>query len=121
MKQNWSALNISFSGRIGGLSWSYPSISDLILPPLVVSFPHSGIKLMLFYNILSHRRRSVIVIVEDSMLCIGIAQKFTTCNKHPGRELASLGYHSKDGKILYDGRSQANTQGHMFTEGKFTV
>ncbi|KAF6024262.1 hypothetical protein EB796_017433 [Bugula neritina] len=56
-------------------------------------------------------------LTEDSVLCVGVAGRLSSTSKYPGRELSSLGYHSKDGKILYDGRSQANTQGHRFTEG----
>lgn len=60
---------------------------------------------------------SVNFVAEDSVLCVGVAGKFKTCNRYPGRQISSLGYHSRDGKIIYDGRSQANTQGHRFTEG----
>jgi len=59
-------------------------------------------------------------LAEDSVLCVGVAGRLSSTSKYPGRELSSLGYHSKDGKILYDGRSQANTQGHRFTEGEST-
>ncbi|XP_064628155.1 uncharacterized protein LOC135487894 isoform X2 [Lineus longissimus] len=54
---------------------------------------------------------------EGSVIVVGIAPLDFPLNKYPGRSKGTVGYQSRDGKMFYSDRCEANTVGHRFGQG----
>jgi hypothetical protein len=55
------------------------------------------------------------------VICVGVAPPDFPLNKYPGRLKGTVGYQSRDGKMYYSDRCEANTVGHRFGQGKLEI
>ncbi|XP_070191470.1 uncharacterized protein [Littorina saxatilis] len=54
---------------------------------------------------------------EDSTISVGVAGHDLPTNQHPGKFRPSVGWHSRQGRLLRNDRSDGNLAGHRFSRG----